>query len=163
LRLVGYQTHSTPRASMVDHGWFDSTPSPSPFKSNQMSIMSERQKKAILYAYMEMKDLIENPNDHDTSLESTLKELECNFPFVLKDSIELDVVRISTSSWDEEDFYILSDLSEVQIKKVISPMVEKEREADDLLYDNEDYIVALKDTYPNNTITYYANFDTIQF
>ena len=80
-----------------------------------------------------------------------------------KTTIELEVVRISTSSWDEEDFYLLSNLSEVQIVKVIAPMVEKEREADDLLYDNEDYIVALQDAYPNNTITFYANFDTIQF
>jgi hypothetical protein len=43
------------------------------------------------------------------------------------------------------------------------PMVAKEREADELFYDNEDYIVALREAYPTYDITYYANFDTIEF
>ena len=82
----------------------------------------------------------------------------------MQDNFEIfDVVRVSTSAWEEEDFYILSSLSHEKIKAVISPMVAKEREADDLMYDNEDYIVALREAYPTYNITYYSNFDTIKF
>lgn len=75
----------------------------------------------------------------------------------------LEVVQISTSSWTEEDFFILSDLSRGQIKAIISPMVANERESDSLLYDNEDYIAALRKAYPKRAIMYYANFDIINF
>jgi hypothetical protein len=80
-------------------------------------------------------------------------------PSGVKDDV--NVVRVNTSAWEEEDFYVLSTLTEYQIRVVILAMVLKERASGELLYDNEDYIAALQEAYPMNVIKWYANFDTI--
>lgn len=74
---------------------------------------------------------------------------------------DFNVVRVNTSAWKEEDFYVLSTLTEYQIRVVILAMVLKERASGELLYDNEDYITALREEYPMNVIKWYSNFDTI--
>lgn len=79
----------------------------------------------------------------------------------MQNSQEFNVVRVNTSAWEEEDFYVLSTLTEYQIRVVILAMVLKERAAEELLYDNEDYVAALREAYPMNVIKWYANFDTI--
>lgn len=59
--------------------------------------------------------------------------------------------NINTTAYEEENLVITTDLTEEQIIEIISPIVEKERE-EDVEYDNEMLIDALKESYPNNTI-----------
>jgi hypothetical protein len=70
-------------------------------------------------------------------------------------SRKLNLVQVNTTAYSEEDFLLLTDLTEAQIKKVISPIVRNERENDES-YDNDDLVDALKKAYPNHTITHYT-------
>lgn len=74
----------------------------------------------------------------------------------------MEVFKINTSAWGEEDFYLMTTLSDEQVKKVIQPMVDYERE-NEILYDNEDYVSALQSKYPKATIVMYQDFETINF
>jgi hypothetical protein len=74
----------------------------------------------------------------------------------------MQVFKINTSAWGEEDFYLMTTLDEEQIKKIIQPMVDYERE-NDIMYDNEDYVNALEQRYPKATIKLYQNFELITF
>ena len=74
----------------------------------------------------------------------------------------MEVFKINTSAWGEEDFYLMTTLSDEQVKKVIQPMVDYERE-NEILYDNEDYVSALQGKYPKATIVMYQDFETINF
>ena len=74
----------------------------------------------------------------------------------------LDLYQINTTAWDEEDFLLLTSLTEGQIKMVIKPIVMDERE-NDVAYDNDALVDALKKVYPYDTIMYYSpsNIDLI--
>lgn len=76
----------------------------------------------------------------------------------------LRLVTINTSAWSEEDFALLTDLSDAKIKKVISPMVRQERN-DDFVYSNEDYYWSLKEAYASNIVIMYNldDIDSISF
>ena len=74
----------------------------------------------------------------------------------------MNIYRINTSAWEEEDFFILTTLTEQQIRLVIQPKVDKERE-DDLFFDNDDYCNALRIVYPNAIIDQYTEFETLNF
>lgn len=74
----------------------------------------------------------------------------------------MQVFKINTSAWAEEDFYLMTTLDEEQIKKIIQPMVDYERD-NDILYDNEDYVFALQGAYPKATVVLYYGFDEISF
>lgn len=78
------------------------------------------------------------------------------------------IVEVSTTAFEEENFILLTDLSDEQIEVVINPIVEKERNADDIdkddfYYDNEGLFNALQEAYPNNVVIFYSstNFDLI--
>lgn len=62
--------------------------------------------------------------------------------------------EINTTAWDEENFVILTDIDEVQIKKVINPIVNREREFGEQ-YTNDMLIDALLDAYPDNQFYHY--------
>lgn len=72
----------------------------------------------------------------------------------------MNVFRISAN--DEEDFFILTTLDPEQIRKVIQPMVEYERE-NDILYDNEDYILCLQQRYKRAKVVMHQYIELIQF
>jgi hypothetical protein len=74
----------------------------------------------------------------------------------------MQIFRINTSSWNEEDFFLLTTLSEEQIKSVIAPMVHSER-VNDFLYDNDDYVAELEKQFPNEKVSMYNEFDTLSF
>jgi hypothetical protein len=74
----------------------------------------------------------------------------------------MQVYRINTSAWNEEDFHLLTTLTEEQVKSVIAPMVHSER-VNDFLYDNEDYIAELKKQFPNEQVDIYYQFETLTF
>ena len=81
------------------------------------------------------------------------------------------IVKISTTAWLEEDFLLLTDLTDDQIITVIEPIVEAEREytLSDMdyhlnytfdSYDNETLVVNLNNVYPNNFAKYF-DMDTL--
>jgi len=78
------------------------------------------------------------------------------------------IVEVNTTAFEEENFVLLTDLSDEQIEVVIKPIVEKERNAteddDDTFYDNEELFGALEEAYPNNVVIFYSDndFDTIE-
>lgn len=67
-------------------------------------------------------------------------------------------VEINTTAFNEEDFQIITDLTDEQIIQVIEPVVMAEREDEENEYDNESLINALIMCYPDNII---KNIDPI--
>jgi len=78
------------------------------------------------------------------------------------------IVEVNTTAYDEENFILLTDLSDEQISEVIRPIVDKERNQidndDNVYYDNEELFGALEQAYPNNVVIFYSDkdFDTIE-
>jgi len=73
----------------------------------------------------------------------------------------MDIFRINTTAFEEEDFFLLTDLSVEQIEKVITPIVLKERN-DGEFYDNDDLTNALIEAYPDAIVQQYTDeFETI--
>jgi hypothetical protein len=75
----------------------------------------------------------------------------------------MNVFRINTTAYEEEDFYLLTSLNEKQIAKVIKPIVQAERDSDidENFYDNDMLTEALKNAYPKATVEMYQDFETI--
>jgi hypothetical protein len=74
----------------------------------------------------------------------------------------MNIFRINTSAWQEEDFYLMTSLTEAKIKKVIEPMVQYERE-NETMHDNEEYLIALQEKYPRSVIEMHQYIELIQF
>ena len=77
------------------------------------------------------------------------------------------IVEVNTTAYQEENFVLLTDLSDEQIEKVIKPIVDKERnetDEEEFYYDNEELFGALEEAYPNNIVIFYSDkeFDTIE-
>lgn len=70
------------------------------------------------------------------------------------------VIRINTTAWEEEDFYLLTTLNDDQIIEVVKPIVQAERDGDEY-YDNETLVEVLKDIYPNEHVEMYIEFDKL--
>ena len=67
------------------------------------------------------------------------------------------VIKINTTAWEEEDFYLATTLDDNQISDVIQPIVSSSSE-----YNNETLINALKKEYPFDFISV-AEFDQLIF
>jgi hypothetical protein len=74
----------------------------------------------------------------------------------------MNIFRINTSAWQEEDFYLMTSLTEAKIKKVIEPMVQYERE-NEMMYDNEEYLNALQQKYPRSVIEMHQYIEVLNF
>ena len=74
----------------------------------------------------------------------------------------MNIFRINTSAWEDEDFYIMTSLNEAKIRKVIEPMVQYERE-NETMHDNEEYLIALQEKYPRSVIEMHQYIELIQF
>ena len=72
----------------------------------------------------------------------------------------MKVYKINTTAYSEEDFYLLTDLSEEDIIEVITPIVNAERDGYEE-YDNETILDALTKRYPRKKIELYSEFDLI--
>jgi hypothetical protein len=86
-----------------------------------------------------------------------LTENKPSYILILMELIRL--VNINTTSCDEEDFLLVTDLTDNEIQDIITPIVEAEREnpEDEVhFYDNEGLFWALKDHYPNNLVIHYT-------
>ena len=82
-----------------------------------------------------------------------LTENKPSYIMILMESIRL--VNINTTSCDEEDFLLVTDLTDREIKDIVTPIVESEREGEEY-YDNEGLFWALKTHYPNNLVIQYT-------
>jgi hypothetical protein len=74
----------------------------------------------------------------------------------------LRLVNINTTAFEEEDFKLVTDLTDEQIREVISPIVEAERndvegEDESVFYNNDTLVSALKEKYPTSVIIYYQD------
>ena len=83
-----------------------------------------------------------------------LAENKPSYIMILMESIRL--VNINTTSCDEEDFLLVTDLTDREIKDIVTPIVESEREGEEY-YDNEGLFWALKTHYPTNLVIQYTN------
>lgn len=72
----------------------------------------------------------------------------------------MNIFRISTTAYKEEDFYLQTELDEVDIVEVITPIVNAERDGYEV-YDNEMLLDALTKRYPRKKIELYEEFRTI--
>jgi hypothetical protein len=61
------------------------------------------------------------------------------------------LVVVNTTAYSEENFSLITDLTDEQIKNIIKPIVLAERN-DDIEYDNDDLIQALFTAYPGSFI-----------
>lgn len=73
------------------------------------------------------------------------------------------VIRINTTAWSEEDFYLVTTLDDDQIAEVIQPIVNVSRRWDDEEYDNDMLLQALKDRFPLEYSDMYTEFDKLTF
>ena len=81
--------------------------------------------------------------------------------------IKIRIVEISTSSWNEEDFKLLTTLTDEQINTILSPLIEEERDEVKnpnyiVLYDNEALTQALVKAYPEDIAYMYQELERIQ-
>jgi hypothetical protein len=74
----------------------------------------------------------------------------------------MNLYKINTSAFEEEDFLLVTDLTKSRISEVIKPMVKKERKTG-TIHSNEEYVWKLKETYPNNIIVMYESPDQLNF
>jgi hypothetical protein len=73
------------------------------------------------------------------------------------------VIRINTTAFNEEDFYLLTTLNDDQIAEVIQPIVNAERDGEGDYYDNDMILQALKDRFPLEYTDMYQEFDKLTF
>jgi hypothetical protein len=66
----------------------------------------------------------------------------------------MQIYRINTTAWEEEDLVLLTTLKESEIERVITPIVFREREGGND-YDNDELVDALKKEYPSAHIEQY--------
>ena len=67
----------------------------------------------------------------------------------------MNIFRINTTAFEEEDFFLLTNLSEQDIVEVITPLVNQERDGYEE-YDNDLLVNALVERYPNAKIKHYC-------
>jgi len=68
----------------------------------------------------------------------------------------LRLVEINTTAFNEENIFLVTDLTDEQIESVIAPIVEAERNQEDY-YVNESLINALLMVYSSNIVIGYNN------
>ena len=79
---------------------------------------------------------------------------------------DIRVVEINTTAFEEENFVLVTDLTDEEIEEVIRPIVLAERNQiendDDVFYDNETLVSALLEKYPNNLVSFYTDKNSIE-
>jgi hypothetical protein len=78
---------------------------------------------------------------------------------------DIRVVEINTTAFEEENFILVTDLTDEEIQEVITPIVLAERNQiendDNVFYDNQTLVSELLEKYPNNLISFYTK-DSIE-
>jgi hypothetical protein len=70
----------------------------------------------------------------------------------------LNLYKVNTSAHNEEDFLILTSLTDKEIKETLEPIVLIERQVTngDVMFNNEDYIHLLQKEYPQAIVIHYT-------
>lgn len=74
----------------------------------------------------------------------------------------MKIYRVNTTAYEEEDFFLFTDLTEQDITEVVHPIVMAERDGEED-YDNETIINALHKRYPKNSITMFTEFEELTY
>jgi hypothetical protein len=74
----------------------------------------------------------------------------------------MKIYRVNTTAYEEEDFFLMTDLKEQEITEVINPIVMAERDGEEE-YDNETIISALRNRYPKKNITMFTEFEQLTY
>lgn len=74
----------------------------------------------------------------------------------------MKIFKINTTAYEEEDFFLLTDLSEQDITEVVHPIVMAERDGYEE-YDNQTIIAALRKRYPSNSITFIEEIEELTY
>ena len=74
----------------------------------------------------------------------------------------MKIFKINTTAYEEEDFFLLTDLKEQDITEVVQPIVMAERDGYEE-YDNETIINALRKRFPNNSITFIEEIEELTY
>ena len=75
----------------------------------------------------------------------------------------MNIFKIRTSSFNEDDFFLLTDLNQATIESVINRMVAIERAEDsEIYYSNDDYVDELMRLFPDKKITHYNEIPLIE-
>ena len=61
----------------------------------------------------------------------------------------MELYQINTTAYREEDMLLISDAPYEEIEKVLEPMVNKERSDEDVWFDHDDYMTALRTALPD--------------
>ena len=79
-----------------------------------------------------------------------------------KENIRL--VEVRQNSWEEENLLLLTTLNDEQIKKVLVPLRDEERNDDEglVIYANDDMVQILSDAYPKELVIYYQEPDYLE-
>jgi hypothetical protein len=67
----------------------------------------------------------------------------------------LNLFQVNTTAFDEEDFLLLTDLTEDQVVQAIKPIVDDERE-NEVFYDNDTLCDAIKKEFPSAVVRMYS-------
>ena len=76
--------------------------------------------------------------------------------------MEMKIFKVNTTAYEEEDFFLLTDLTEQYITEVINPIVMAERDGYEE-YDNETIINALRKRYPHKKIEMIVDFEQLTY
>ena len=74
----------------------------------------------------------------------------------------MNIFKIQTTQYEQEDFYLHTELEEEDIVEVIGPIVNAERDGYEV-YDNESLLIALEKRFPRKKIELHVEFPTITF
>ena len=76
---------------------------------------------------------------------------------------KIRIVEVSQNSWDEENLLLLTTLDDEQIKVVLLPLLEEERndENGEVLYANDDMVSILSEKYPDDIVVLYGEPDEL--
>lgn len=76
---------------------------------------------------------------------------------------KIRIVEVSQNSWDEENLLLLTTLDDEQIKVVLLPLLEEERndENGEVLYANDDMANILSEKYPDDIVILYGEPDEL--
>lgn len=76
----------------------------------------------------------------------------------------MNIYRINTTAFSEEDFFLLTTLTIQEITEVITPIVTSERNGEsEQEYNNDSLVEALCSRYPKAIIQHHNEIETITF
>ena len=70
------------------------------------------------------------------------------------------IVAISATEYDADEFYLVTDLDDISIIKILKPIVAQERDGQND-YEIEDLVKILKRRFPKNKIELFEQIDAI--